>query len=109
MIIGRENCEEWQDMTGDCCVVCGRYKANKHHEPPKGTGGKRAWEGALISLCGSGVTGCHGLRHAGKLELAFDDEKGWMWKGENSHGIKVNEWVSCRDDDYWNALRGLYG
>lgn len=113
MIIGREHAENWPDMLGGCCIVCGRYRGYKshvggaHHEPPKGTGGEKAWKGALLSLCGSGTTGCHGLRHAGKLEFQYDDQSGWMWRGENSHGIRVNEWVYCRDDDYWNTLRGF--
>lgn len=111
MIIGRENAEKYTDMLGDCCIVCGRYRGFKtpkggaHHEPPKGTGGAKAWKGALLSLCGSGTTGCHGLRTAGKLELQFDDEAGWMWRGESSRG-KSEDWQLCRDDDFWNALGG---
>ena len=96
-----------RDMTGTCCVVCGRFGANRHHEPPKGLGGERAWHGSLLGLCGSGTTGCHGLRHAGRLKLRWNDaESRWEWTGENSRGIVANHWVACHDDDYWNNLRG---
>jgi len=106
MIVDRSNCENWRDMTGDCCVVCGRFGANTHHEPPKGLTGKRHWKGALVSLCGSGVTGCHGLRHANRLQLAFDDQIGWIWRGESSRE-KTDDWRLCHNDDFWNALNQL--
>lgn len=110
MIENREQCASWPDMTGKCCVVCGRYGTNTHHFPPIGTGKRKHWKGALISLCGSGVTGCHGLWHAKKLELRYNADSGcYEWKGENSHGIVVNQWVVCRNDEYWNMLRGIYG
>lgn len=50
------------------CVSCGRYlnlyDYSLHHRIPRGMGGtKAAWidqPANLISLCGSGTTGCHG-------------------------------------------------
>ena len=109
MIRDRENAASWPDTTGTCCVVCGRYGANRHHMPPKGMAGEEHWEGCFISLCGSGTTGCHGLWHAKRLHLWFVDGC-WHWMGENSHGIKTSQWVRCHDDEFWEALRnGLYG
>lgn len=97
-----------RDMTGTCCVVCGRFGTNKHHEPPKGTGGERAWRGSLVSLCGSGTTGCHGRRHAGDLKLRFNEtDDRWEWLGTNSRGLTTRQWTACHGDDFWNAMAGM--
>lgn len=96
-------------MNGTCCIVCGRFGANWHHEPPKGTGGACAWHGSLLALCGSGTTGCHGLRHAGRLKLRFNDDAGrWEWLGESSRGVTARKWTPCHGDDFWNALAGRW-
>ena len=95
------------DMTGTCCIVCGNYGTNRHHEPPKGTGGEKSWNGNLVSLCGSGTTGCHGLRHAGRLKLRWNGR--WEWIGENSHGLRTRHWIPCHDDEFWNSLAGMRG
>lgn len=95
------------DMTGSCCIVCGRFGANRHHEPPKGTGTWRTWNGSLLSLCGSGTTGCHGLRHAGRLELEWRGGR-WMWRGESSRGVTARKWTPCHGDEFWNALAGRW-
>ena len=65
------------------CTICGKPADNAHHEPPKGTAPlfvlKTGWgafllKPALIALCGSGTTGCHGDRHNGRYEFR------WEWK-----------------------------
>ena len=94
------------DMVGDCCIVCGKWGVNVHHEPPKGLGGEKSWDGSLLALCGSGTTGCHGLRHAGRLKLEWRRGR-WMWKGE-CRTRKSECWMPCHDDEFWNGLRGLY-
>lgn len=78
---------------GARCAVCGRPATNAHHEPPVGMGGGRArlalngvaMRPALIALCGSGTTGCHGKVHSGalRLEWAFDsdEEEELWWRG----------------------------
>lgn len=78
------------------CAVCGRTDGfhSRHHEPPRSKGsflldtpmGKFVLLPALIDLCGSGTTGCHGARHAGKLKVrwAWDSdeyERDW-WSGK---------------------------
>lgn len=81
----------------DCdaeCAVCGMMATNSHHVPAVGMGGRNATftlnghvlRPALIALCGSGTTGCHGLMHSGRLrmEWAWDDDEAaeaW-WSGE---------------------------
>lgn len=70
---------------GACCVVCGEPLPNSHHEPPIGSCGVETLRTkygifvltpALIALCGSGTTGCHGARHEGKLKIE------WVWDSE---------------------------
>ncbi len=62
-----------RDMIRPWCVACGRQATNKHHEPPKGIGGigKKGQEPPVLSLCGSGVTGCHGMRHRGTMQFRY--------------------------------------
>lgn len=76
------------------CVCCGRRATNSHHTPPKGIGrvfelatksGRFKVRPALLAVCGSGTTGCHGAIHKGllKVEWVWDDpgfEAGW-WDG----------------------------
>lgn len=110
----RENAASWPDMTGFCCIVCGRWRgasspmALTHHMPPKGTGGEGCWRGARLALCGSGTTGCHGLWHAGRLELRWNDEMGrWEWLGTDSRGLTARKWTPCHDDEFWSAMAGM--
>lgn len=76
------------------CIVCGKRATNAHHCPPKGImrifplGTERGlWllRPALLAVCGSGTTGCHGAIHSGylKIEWAWDHEgfeDAW-WEG----------------------------
>lgn len=78
------------------CACCGRTNGphNRHHEPPRSNGsfllvtpnGQYELMPALIDLCGSGTTGCHGDRHSGKLRIRWEwdcdqSERAW-WGGE---------------------------
>ena len=66
------------------CPVCGRPATNSHHVPAVGMSGRNAsftlaghvLKPALIALCGSGTTGCHGLMHAGKMRVE------WIWDSD---------------------------
>lgn len=85
----------WEDEVRRC-AACGRANGphSRHHEPPKGRGrsfnlktpmGTFVLKPALIDLCGSGTTGCHGDRHNGRLRIAWEwdsdeDEERW-WDG----------------------------
>ena len=76
---------------GARCLACGRGDGlNRHHEPPRSKGtfvlatpkGRFVLLPALIALCGSGTTGCHGMRHSGRLSFRWEwdsDEKAQMW------------------------------
>ena len=65
------------------CACCGKSGVphNRHHEPPRSKGtflletpmGKFVLLPALIDLCGSGTTGCHGQRHRNNLKIR------WKW------------------------------
>lgn len=89
---------------GAVCARCGARATNSHHEPPRSKGrsfvlatkmGRFVLKPALIALCGSGTTGCHGLRHSGRLKIRWEwdsdeiAEKWWSgyWL---SHGYHAN-------------------
>ena len=73
------------ELTGWRCAWCGTHASNCHHEPPKGMGGRNrvfhlktpmgvfVLRPALIALCGTGTTGCHGMAHSRLLRIR------WMW------------------------------
>lgn len=70
------------------CAVCRSMATNSHHEPPKGMSGRyRSFtmntpngiftlRPALIAICGSGTTGCHGALH--DKQVGFR----WVWDDE---------------------------
>lgn len=71
------------------CAACGRSTGfhSKHHEPPKSKGrsfllctpmGQFVLKPAIIDLCGTGTTGCHGDRHNGLLAIR------WEWDSDES-------------------------
>jgi len=89
---------------GARCICCGKIARNSHHEPPKSKGrnfllvtewGQFVLKPALMSLCGSGTTGCHGRRHERRWTVRWEwdsdeiAEKWWSgyWL---SHGYAPN-------------------
>ena len=53
-----------QARDNNICRRCGRLGNNVHHRITKGMGGNKSLRvnglAALVTLCGSGTTGCHG-------------------------------------------------
>lgn len=74
---------------GALCALCGRPATNAHHEPPRSNGafllptkwGMFVLKPALIALCGSGTTGCHGARH--DRRVAFE----WRWADADAEAL----------------------
>lgn len=66
---------------GARCAFCRRPATNAHHVPAVGMGARNAvfelcgfkLRPALIALCGSGTTGCHGDCHSGRMRID------WVW------------------------------
>lgn len=124
------------------CAVCGKTARNRHHEPPRGlhsaqdpeTGkrrpgalllmtewGKFVLKPALIALCGSGTTGCHGRRHAREIGIwwEFDTEEyeeQWLSGYLLAHGIRPHSqrlygfgcWHFSADGRTWEYRGGGY-
>ena len=66
--------------TSDRCAICGRPATNVHHLCGRGEHSYVTMQGdsfkmrsALMLVCGSGVTGCHGKLHSHELEVS------WVW------------------------------
>lgn len=61
----------------DCCAVCGASgPLNRHHIVRRGAGklfdeNGRERPKPLVTLCGSGVQGCHGLAHQNRLHFRY--------------------------------------
>ena len=135
-----ENVKDYDHDEYVPCACCGRPASNVHHEPPRGksscidpkTGkkipgsfllatpmGKFVLLPALICLCGTGTTGCHGDRTANRTKIRWewdseDDERKW-WDGTFlKTGLSPNgawlwdhgRYVFSRDGVEWE-YRGL--
>lgn len=83
------------------CIRCGRRDLlNTHHRQPRGMGGTKLTvknlPSNLITLCGSGVTGCHGWVESHRA-LAFD-------YGYLVHQASNPAQVAVRYPDGWYTL-----
>ena len=82
---------------GGRCVVCGARSENRHHRQPRRHGDHTPAN--LLSLCGSGTTGCHGYitthpnyaYHYGWSVRSTDDPAECPVLVRMDHGI--NQWV----------------
>lgn len=70
---------------GRKCVRCGKPATNTHHRTPRGAGGSTDpaihSPANLLSVCGSGVTGCHGWIESHRREA---EARGWIVRRPNS-------------------------
>lgn len=92
------------DLIGDRdyrrCVRCGVIGAhNRHHRLLRSQGGRDLGSN-LISLCGSGTTGCHGWVHANPEQA---QRGGWVVRSDmDPHHVPLlcfmRGWVLLRDD-----------
>lgn len=107
------------------CIVCGRRATNSHHHPPRGTAAKFTLYGqelkpALLAVCGSGTTGCHGLIHSGKVKIRWtwdshEAEKAWFSgryfaEGVNPHDeilYKLGHWEVSVTDGHGRRTKNI--
>lgn len=66
-------------ITPSYCAVCGHYPANNQHHMVRRNAGELYVQGhklpkPTITLCGSGVCGCHGLAHQNRLHFRWVPE-----------------------------------
>jgi hypothetical protein len=77
--IPREVRELVDGRDGGRCQRCGTYTSNRsrHHRKSKGMGGSKLFDTPqnIVTLCGSGTTGCHGWVESNRDE-AYD--LGWL-------------------------------
>jgi hypothetical protein len=90
------------------CAICGARAHDKHHVVQKGMGGVGADVDAripLMRLCGDGNgSGCHGLLHAHRLHVYWDDgahgaPEGWVFYVSPS---------PMGDEECWELNRAAY-
>ena len=104
---------------GARCAVCGRPATNAHHVPALSHGrsfnlrsplGCFVLLPALVAVCGSGTTGCHGALHGRETEIewVWDDDcyaNAW-WSGELlAHGYAANS-PRLYQHGLWRITRG---
>lgn len=93
---------------GARCIICGQNADNCHHIPSRGLGGGRgaftlgtpkgSFEllPAIVAVCGSGTTGCHGRIHDRSIKVTWEwdseeAEQAW-WDGDLlAAGYKSND------------------
>lgn len=73
------------------CPICGRPATNMHHIVRRGDGELIGNDGRprpkpMISLCGTGTTGCHGLVHELRLHFRWKDDTWEYLKTEEPTG-----------------------
>lgn len=105
---------------GAFCMICGRAATNVHHVPARRHGlftldtpkGSHVLRPALIALCGSGTTGCHGKVHSGEygIEWSWDLEgfrNGW-WDGSILECIDPHD-LDLYEIGYWRVIKRAQG
>lgn len=102
------------------CSTCLGMATNSHHFPPLSKGrhlllstqwGQFVLKPALIALCGSGTTGCHGEAHSHELSIE------WVWERDEfaerwwsgyllSHGFAPHD-QKLLELGHWEAVKGV--
>ena len=92
---------EAPSLTPNHCAWCGAtFPLSLHHVVPRGRGGHF---GPLLTLCGSGTTGCHG--RAEDKRLHFDHHGGGWWGIETPQATKTDNLPAQgweRLEERWN-------
>lgn len=95
-------------LTERHCVACGRPGANAHHVVPKGSPhfGDDVVEN-LVTLCGSGTSGCHGAHHGNpyKVEVRKPSGDHVVYAETLSWEKRDAEWVNRKIGQYLAAAR----
>lgn len=92
-----------EDVKQKRCVVCGKTATNKHHVIERSEGsllGGRKIHKPVVTLCGSGTTGCHGKVHEGRLHLDWRNGEWEFLETEEvtsqKHAYKLDGWKPCK-------------
>lgn len=101
-----------RERDDDCCVRCGRPgPLTTQHRVARGMGGtRRPWINSpenLITLCGSGTTGCHGQVEASPHEAVIYGWRVPSWAGDpGSVSVRywTGDWFMLRPDGSRRAV-----
>jgi len=103
-------------ITPGYCAVCGHYPANNQHHMVRRNAGELYDRGhklpkPTITLCGSGVSGCHGLAHENRLHFRWVTELKETQDSAGTHFYQTGHiefLLLDRPTDYLTAL-GMEG
>lgn len=88
------------------CIVCGKPATNKHHVIERSDGGYvngKPIQKPMVTLCGSGTTGCHGRVHDGKLHIDYRDGR-WCYLETprvvgQIESMELQGWKPCKHQE----------
>lgn len=101
------------------CMGCYRAPSNTHHQPDrhtftlKGEHGTWTLRPALIALCGSGTTGCHGAVESNQLKIRWrwdePEYEALWWSGAllkeyGAHSVRLYQF-GCWELEYPSGLK----
>lgn len=113
--------------TQDECAICGAPARSVHHTASRGLGarametrfGDFSLRPALMCLCGTGTTGCHGDIEGGRMRVEWvwdDPDFGERWRSGYllAHGFAPHDpelyalgrWEARRGDQLIKTMRG---
>ena len=97
------------DRDGNRCAKCAGWRAegmNLHHRQLRSQGGKNVLSN-LISLCGSGTTGCHGWAHRKVADARAIGLIVPSWADPAESPVRTWHGLVLLTDDLANLIRRL--
>lgn len=95
------------ERDGYACVRCGTYVGpfgdySIHHRRPRGMGGSKRPDtnqpANLVTLCGSGVTGCHGWAESNRDEARALGLLLWQSQTPSAEPVRTHRGLLLLDD-----------
>lgn len=99
----------------DRCFICGRRATNKHHMVRRNAGelyeNGRKLKKPVITLCGSGCTGCHGKAHENKLHFRWVPEVAEYKQGDRLYYLSTGhlEYIITKESTKYQEALAMDG